>query len=202
MLKESYMETKQTRKTPLTTVSISQETGKKIDEYMAKNFPGQRRTRKDFVDLAAEYFTHTGNDVEVFTIDRRSSDDLQDAIKALNAQRENNEKMIAFVSQLAANPQKLLEASSDVVDTRLQQKVDEALSHQQAEFEAQRKVADVAAQQKLDAADGRTAELLDTVKEFLNELEQANGWTKGKTRRGLVGQLIEKLKEYDRAPGD
>ena len=43
-------ESKQKRKTPITTVSISQEYAKKLDEYLK----GHTLTRKDFLELSID----------------------------------------------------------------------------------------------------------------------------------------------------
>ncbi len=53
------IESKQKRKTPLTTIAISQEYAQKLDEY-TKSFA---LTRKDFVELAIDYFLRTGFDI-------------------------------------------------------------------------------------------------------------------------------------------
>lgn len=45
-------ESKQKRKTPLTTIAISQEYAKKLDEYLN----GTGITRKEFVELSVDYF--------------------------------------------------------------------------------------------------------------------------------------------------
>lgn len=56
---EKGQESKQKRKTPLTTIAISQEYAKKIDEYLN----GTGITRKEFVELSVDYFQRTGFDL-------------------------------------------------------------------------------------------------------------------------------------------
>jgi len=52
-------ESRQKRKTPLTTIAISKEYAQKLDEYIK----GFALTRKDFVELAIDYFLRTGFDI-------------------------------------------------------------------------------------------------------------------------------------------
>lgn len=56
---EKGQESKQKRKTPLTTIAISQEYAQKLDEYLK----GTGITRKEFVELACDYFQRTGFDI-------------------------------------------------------------------------------------------------------------------------------------------
>lgn len=57
---EKGQESKQKRKTPLTTIAISQEYAKKLDEYLN----GTGITRKEFVELSVDYFQRTGFDTD------------------------------------------------------------------------------------------------------------------------------------------
>lgn len=56
---EKGQESKQKRKTPLTTIAISQEYVQKLDEYLN----GTGITRKEFVELSVDYFQRTGFDL-------------------------------------------------------------------------------------------------------------------------------------------
>lgn len=56
---EKGQESKQKRKTPLTTIAISQEYAQKLDEYLN----GTGITRKEFVELSVNYFQRTGFDL-------------------------------------------------------------------------------------------------------------------------------------------
>ncbi len=56
---EKGQESKQKRKTPLTTIAISQEYAQKLDEYLN----GTGITRKEFVELSVDYFQRTGFDL-------------------------------------------------------------------------------------------------------------------------------------------
>lgn len=56
---EKGQESKQKRKTPLTTIAISQEYAQKLDEYLK----GRGITRKEFVELSVDYFQRTGFDL-------------------------------------------------------------------------------------------------------------------------------------------
>ena len=56
---EKGQESKQKRKTPLTTIAISQEYAQKLDEYLKD----RGITRKEFVELSVDYFQRTGFDL-------------------------------------------------------------------------------------------------------------------------------------------
>lgn len=56
---EKGQESKQKRKTPLTTIAVSQEYAQKLDEYLN----GTGITRKEFVELSVDYFQRTGFDL-------------------------------------------------------------------------------------------------------------------------------------------
>ena len=63
---EKGQESKQKRKTPLTTIAISQEYAQKLDEYLN----GTGITRKEFVELSVDYFQRTGFDLRGEAFDR------------------------------------------------------------------------------------------------------------------------------------
>lgn len=60
-------ETKQTRKTPLTTIGVSQELADRLDTLLATQYQGMKR--KDFVEGAIVYFERTGYPLNVDQID-------------------------------------------------------------------------------------------------------------------------------------
>lgn len=60
-------ETKQTRKTPLTTIAISQELADRLDNLLTTQYQGMKR--KDFVEGAIAYFERTNYPLNVDQID-------------------------------------------------------------------------------------------------------------------------------------
>lgn len=84
-------ESKQKRKTPITTVSISQEYAKKLDEYLK----GHALTRKDFLELSIDYFLRTGFDIrgEAFDLSplERITDRLESSAKVIEQHNEGTE---------------------------------------------------------------------------------------------------------------
>lgn len=70
-------ESKQKRKTPLTTVAISQECAFKMDEYLKNS----SLTRKDFVELAVNYFTRTGFDIRSEAYDLTPLEKIADRLE-------------------------------------------------------------------------------------------------------------------------
>ena len=87
-------ESKQKRKTPLTTIAISQEYAQKLDEYIK----GVALTRKDFVELAIDYFLRTGFDIrsEAFDLSplERITDRLESSAKVMEQHNEGTEAAI------------------------------------------------------------------------------------------------------------
>ena len=86
-------ESKQKRKTPLTTIAISQEYAQKLDEYIK----GVALTRKDFVELAIDYFLRTGFDIrgEAFDLSplERITNRLESSAKVMEQHNEGTKAM-------------------------------------------------------------------------------------------------------------
>lgn len=61
------VETKQTRKTPLTTIAISQEQADRLDTLLSTQYQGMKR--KEFVEGCIAYFERTGYPLNVDQID-------------------------------------------------------------------------------------------------------------------------------------
>lgn len=60
-------ESKQARKTPLTTIALSQEMADKLDKLLKEQYQGMKR--KEFLEGAIEYFERTGYPLHVDQID-------------------------------------------------------------------------------------------------------------------------------------
>lgn len=73
-------ESKQNRKTPLTTVSISQEMASKLDELLKNKYPGMKR--KEFLEGAVLYFERTGYDLQSDMMDFSSLERLTSRLEA------------------------------------------------------------------------------------------------------------------------
>ena len=84
-------ESRQKRKTPLTTIAISQEYAQKLDEYIQ----GFALTRKDFVELTIDYFLRTGFDIrgEAFDLSplERITHRLENSAKVMEQNNEGTE---------------------------------------------------------------------------------------------------------------
>lgn len=84
-------ESKQKRKTPLTTVAISQDYAKKMDEYLN----GTGITRKEFVELSVDYFQRTGFDIrgEAFDLSplEKVAERLESSAKVMEQANEGTE---------------------------------------------------------------------------------------------------------------
>lgn len=88
---EKGQESKQKRKTPLTTIAISQEYAQKLDNYLK----GTGITRKEFVELSVDYFQRTGFDIrsEAFDLSplERITDRLESSAKVMEQANEGTE---------------------------------------------------------------------------------------------------------------
>lgn len=103
-------ESRQKRKTPLTTIAISQEYAKKLDEYIQ----GFALTRKDFVELAIDYFLRTGFDIrgEAFDLSplERITNRLESSVKVMEQLNEGTEAMHQLLQAVREQTAKQLPA--------------------------------------------------------------------------------------------
>lgn len=94
-------ESRQKRKTPLTTIAISQEYAQKLDEYIK----GFALTRKDFVELAIDYFLRTGFDIrgEAFDLSplERIANRLESSTKVMEQYNEGTEAIRQLLQGLS-----------------------------------------------------------------------------------------------------
>lgn len=101
---------KQKRKNPLTTIAISQEYAQKLDEYIK----GVALTRKDFVELAIDYFLRTGFDIrsEAFDLSplERITDRLESSAKVMEQHNEGTEAVRQLLQAVREQTAKQLPA--------------------------------------------------------------------------------------------
>lgn len=110
-------ESKQKRKTPITTVSISQEYAKKLDEYLK----GHALTRKDFLELSIDYFLRTGFDIrgEAFDLSplERITDRLESSAKVMEQHNEGTETIRQLIQAVQEQTAKQLPAPNLIAHT-------------------------------------------------------------------------------------
>lgn len=103
-------ESKQKRKTPLTTIAISQEYAQKLDEYIK----GVTLSRKDFVELAIDYFLRTGFDIrsEAFDLSplERITNRLESSAKVMERYNEGTEAVRQLLQAVSEQTAKQLPA--------------------------------------------------------------------------------------------
>lgn len=113
------MDTKQKRKNPLTTVAISQEHAQRLDEYLK----GTGLSRKEFVELAFDYFERTGFDIRGEAMDLSPLEKLAERIeKTANRIEQVNDskeaiKLLVQTIQEQQNIQKSLPSLELVAQT-------------------------------------------------------------------------------------
>ena len=90
-------ETKQTRKTPLTTIGISQELAERLDNLLTNQYQGMKR--KDFVEGAITYFERTGYPLNVDQIDHTPLERLADRLEKSAAIIANSSQEQEQISQ-------------------------------------------------------------------------------------------------------
>lgn len=109
------IESKQKRKTPLTTIAISQEYAQKLDEYIK----GVALTRKDFVELAIDYFLRTGFDIrgEAFDLSplERITDRLESSAKVIEQHNEGTAAVRQLLQAVREQTAKQLPAPELIV---------------------------------------------------------------------------------------
>lgn len=103
-------ESRQKRKTPLTTIAISKEYAQKLDEYIK----GVALTRKDFVELAIDYFLRTGFDIrgEAFDLSplERITNRLESSAKVMEQHNEETEAIYQLLQAVRVQTTKQLPA--------------------------------------------------------------------------------------------
>lgn len=103
-------ESKQKRKTPLTTIAISQEYAQKLDEYLK----GHALSRKDFVELSIDYFQRTGFDIrgEAFDLSplERVAERLESSAKIMEQNNEGTEAVRMLLQAVKEQTAKQLPA--------------------------------------------------------------------------------------------
>ena len=110
-------ESRQKRKTPLTTIAISQEYAQKLDEYIK----GFALTRKDFVELAIDYFLRTGFDIrgEAFDLSplERITNRLESSAKVMEQHNEGTEAIYQLLQAVREQTAKQLPAPEIIAQT-------------------------------------------------------------------------------------
>lgn len=108
-------ESKQNRKTPLTTVSISQEMASRLDELLKNKYPGMKR--KEFLEGAVLYFERTGYDLSSDQMDFSSLELLTSRLEASAKIIDEENKGRAELKQLFLDIQQkqlALPSSADI----------------------------------------------------------------------------------------
>lgn len=83
-------DSRQNRKTPLTTVSISQEMASRLDELLKNKYPGMKR--KEFLEGAVAYFERTGYDLQSDMMDFSSLEKITSRLESYgDIVKEENE---------------------------------------------------------------------------------------------------------------
>lgn len=108
-------ESKQNRKTPLTTISVSQEMASRLDALLKDKYPGMKR--KEFLEGAIEYFERTGYDLQSDMMDFSSLERLTDRLEASAKVIDEENKGRAELKQLFLDIQQkqlTLPSSTDI----------------------------------------------------------------------------------------
>lgn len=126
---EKEQESKQKRKTPLTTIAISQDYAQKLDEYLN----GTGITRKEFVELSVDYFQRTGFDLrgEAFDLSplEKVAGRLEQSAKIMERHNEGTEAVRQLLQAVREQTTKQLPAP-EIIAKAAEEKA-------QAEFKTQ-----------------------------------------------------------------
>ena len=124
-------ESKQKRKTPLTTIAISQEYAQKLDEYIK----GFALTRKDFVELAIDYFLRTGFDIrgEAFDLSplEHITNRLESSAKVMEQYNKGTEAMRQLLQAIREQIAKQLPAPEIIAQATEEKVKAEKLAEEQ-----------------------------------------------------------------------
>ena len=128
---EKGQESKQKRKTPLTTIAISQEYAKKLDEYLK----GTGITRKEFVELSVDYFQRTGFDLrgEAFDLSplEKVAGRLEQSAKIMEQHNEGTEAVRQLLQAIREQTTKQLPAPELIAHAAEEKAKAEAKSEEQ-----------------------------------------------------------------------
>ena len=120
---EKGQESKQKRKTPLTTIAISQEYAQKLDEYLN----GTGITRKEFVELSVDYFQRTGFDLrgEAFDLSplEKVAGRLEQSAKIMEQHNEQEREITRLRSENSALLEYKKKAHRELCRVRDEQKI-------------------------------------------------------------------------------
>lgn len=124
-------ESRQKRKTPLTTIAISQEYAQKLDEYIK----GFALTRKDFVELAIDYFLRTGFDIrgEAFDLSplERITHRLENSTKVIEQYNGGTETIYQLLQAVREQTAKQLPAPEIIAQATEEKVKAEKLAEEQ-----------------------------------------------------------------------
>jgi hypothetical protein len=122
---------RQKRKTPLTTIAISQEYAQKLDEYIK----GFALTRKDFVELAIDYFLRTGFDIrgEAFDLSplEHITNRLESSAKVMEQHNKGTEAMRQLLQAIREQIAKQLPAPEIIAQATEEKVKAEKLAEEQ-----------------------------------------------------------------------
>ena len=128
---EKGQESKQKRKTPLTTIAISQEYAQKLDEYLN----GTGITRKEFVELSVDYFQRTGFDLrgEAFDLSplEKVAGRLEQSAKIMERHNEGTEAVRQLLQAVREQTAKQLPAPELIAHAAEEKAKAEAKSEEQ-----------------------------------------------------------------------
>ena len=128
---EKGQESKQKRKTPLTTIAISQEYAKKLDEYLN----GTGITRKEFVVLSGDYCHSTGFDLggEAFDLSplEKVTGRLEQSAKIMERHNEGTEAVHLLLQAVREQPAQQLPAPELIAHAAEEKAKAEAKSEEQ-----------------------------------------------------------------------
>ena len=129
---EKGQESKQKRKTPLTTIAISQEYAQKLDEYLN----GTGITRKEFVELSVDYFQRTGFDLrgEAFDLSplEKVAGRLEQSAKIMERHNEGTEAVRQLLQAVREQTAKQLPAPELIAQATEAKAKAESLAAEQA----------------------------------------------------------------------
>lgn len=129
---EKGQESKQKRKTPLTTIAISQEYAKKLDEYLN----GTGITRKEFVELSVDYFQRTGFDLrgeafDLSPLEKVAGGRLEQSAKIMERHNEGTEAVHLLLQAVREQTAKQLPAPELIAHAAEEKAKAEAKSEEQ-----------------------------------------------------------------------
>ena len=183
-----------TRKNPLTTIAISQEYAKRLQELADK----WGIDRKGFVEKAVEYFEKTGLDIRYYEVDidpiKKVATELKEQAGKVIFDSEKKAETLVLLRDFITNFNQQQPALEDLRTRNTEvEEEKKALSGQIEQLKAEAEKAKAAGEEAAKSKDAIVERIRAIVDDYAAKTADISGWGKGKKRRQLLEELQNEI---------